>query len=228
MENKRNQCRECGGNGKPSKGIMNFHNIQTQDLSKEFETKVLDCIKCESCGHSWVPEKSKSLGKTSDEIEKSRSTRKQAILWWNTMNGTFKQRNLGLKYYSNRDFLTGREIEEIWKNEVQVPELRNVEHNSEYLDKPNQKQSHSGISKMGTGPGIKLNQKPFSLEPEQHQIVDVESKKNQKQFKNFDESLFQAYVDKFSDEDKVSALRVLFKSIGITSKDKLEYYLARY
>lgn len=56
----------------------------------------------------------------------------------------------------------------------------------------------------------------------------LKDKPNQKQFKQFDESLFKAYVDKFSDEDKVAALRVLFKSIGITSKDKLEYFLAKY
>lgn len=50
-------CRKCNGNGKLSSGIMNFHNIQfPYDGSKsEFETKVLDCIKCESCGHSWIP-----------------------------------------------------------------------------------------------------------------------------------------------------------------------------
>lgn len=50
-----NQCKVCGGNGKPSKGFMNFHNIQRSD-AKEFETKLLDCIKCESCGHSWIPD----------------------------------------------------------------------------------------------------------------------------------------------------------------------------
>lgn len=47
-------CRECKGVGKPSKGIMNYHNIQTQDKSKEFETKLEDCIKCTKCGHSWI------------------------------------------------------------------------------------------------------------------------------------------------------------------------------
>ena len=48
-------CRECGGNCKSSKGIVNYHNIQTQDLSKEFETKIEDCLKCENCGHSFIP-----------------------------------------------------------------------------------------------------------------------------------------------------------------------------
>lgn len=49
-------CRECGGTCKPSKGIMNYHNIQTQDSSKEFETKIEDCLKCEKCGHSFILE----------------------------------------------------------------------------------------------------------------------------------------------------------------------------
>lgn len=39
-------------------------------------------------------------------------------------------------------------------------------------------------------------------------------KPNQKQFKQFDESLFKAYVDKFSDEDKLNALKVLFWSLS--------------
>lgn len=54
-------CRKCGGTGKLSKGIMNFHNIQRND-AKEFETKLLDCIKCESCGHSWIPKTSQGYG----------------------------------------------------------------------------------------------------------------------------------------------------------------------
>lgn len=53
-----NNCHQCGGQSKPSKGFRNIHNIQTTDLSREFETKLLDCIKCESCGHSWIPETS--------------------------------------------------------------------------------------------------------------------------------------------------------------------------
>lgn len=49
-----NACRECNGKGKPSKGIMNYHNIQIQNKSKEFETVMENCIKCEDCGHSWI------------------------------------------------------------------------------------------------------------------------------------------------------------------------------
>lgn len=46
-------CRECGGNCKHSKGIMNYHDIRTNDRSKEFTTVLEDCLKCEDCGHSF-------------------------------------------------------------------------------------------------------------------------------------------------------------------------------
>lgn len=41
------------------------------------------------------------------------------------------------------------------------------------------------------------------------------NKPNQKQFKQFDESLFKAYIDKFSDEDKLKAIKVLMKATNI-------------
>lgn len=55
----KNRCKKCKGIGKPSKAFMNYHNIQHPlDGSKaEFETKLQDCIKCEDCGHSWIPER---------------------------------------------------------------------------------------------------------------------------------------------------------------------------
>lgn len=110
MKNETLNCRKCGGQGKPSKGIMNFHNIQfPHDGSKaEFETKLLNCIKCKDCGHSWVPEK---------------STTELALEWVKTLD-IDEQIDLCIKYndicklhgrlMSN---LTGREIEEIYKSE---------------------------------------------------------------------------------------------------------------
>ena len=44
---------------------------------------------------------------------------------------------------------------------------------------------------------------------------DYQLKTNQKQFKQFDESLFKAYIDKFSDEDKLKAIKVLMKATNI-------------
>jgi len=51
-----NKCRKCNGIGKPSKGYVNFHNIRTMYKEDEFETKLLNCLKCEKCGNSWIPE----------------------------------------------------------------------------------------------------------------------------------------------------------------------------
>jgi hypothetical protein len=48
-------------------------------------------------------------------------------------------------------------------------------------------------------------------------ITVRESKPNQKQFKQFDESLFRAYVDKFSNEDKLQALTILACEISTTN-----------
>lgn len=39
---------------------------------------------------------------------------------------------------------------------------------------------------------------------------------NQKQYKQFDETLFKAYINKFSDEDKLKALKVLVCDISTT------------
>ena len=57
-----NQCRICNGTAKASKGYLNQHNIRKSYLrgEVEFETKLVNCLKCESCGHSWIPEKDKT------------------------------------------------------------------------------------------------------------------------------------------------------------------------
>lgn len=145
-------CRKCSGTGKLSKGYMNFHNIQTQDLSKEFETKLLDCIKCELCGHSWIPET---------------STREQAIAYFNSLPSV-DQQMLTDRYFNerHRQSLTGREIEEIWYKE------------------------------------IGLNQ----------DSVEYIEKRNQKQFKQFDESLFKAYIDKLPESESLNMIKIIYEN----------------
>ena len=93
---------------------------------------------------------------------------------WFTSKSYLEQHSLSDKYFESRNpsLLTIEQVEEIWKNEVQIPILRNAKHNVEYLEKP-----------------------------------------NQKQFKQFDESLFKAYIDKFSDEDKLKARNIIESTI---------------
>ena len=124
-------CHKCGSNGKPSKGYMNFHNIQTSNRSKEFETKLLDCIKCESCGHSWIPNK---------------TTREQALDWWKQLClscelddthyvlDSLIRKHIGFerRYHS----LTGREIEEIWLKETSERGIIITNLSKQILDKP--------------------------------------------------------------------------------------------
>lgn len=56
-------------------------------------------------------------------MKTNKTSRKLALKWWSSINGTIKQKELGNKYCENRVFsikyipLTGREIEEIWKKE---------------------------------------------------------------------------------------------------------------
>jgi len=50
------ECRKCGGDCKPSKGYVNYHNIRKSGKG-EFKTKLEDCMKCTSCGHSFIPNK---------------------------------------------------------------------------------------------------------------------------------------------------------------------------
>lgn len=114
-------CRKCGGNGKPSKGIMNFHNIQRND-AKKFETRLLDCIKCESCGHSWIPET---------------STRQKAMLWWNGLSRE-KQISLAINYRGINQ--TGRGVEQIWLKETQTICDESLKEFLKNNPKPNQKQ----------------------------------------------------------------------------------------
>ena len=158
-------------------------------------------------------------------MDNEKTTRQQAMAWWNKLK---YDSPIHLEFYAKKyfqrdwDTLTGREIEEIWKNEVQVKELSNTYHNAEYLKKPNQKQLNitncgnkncqNGVIN-GINPKIckkcnPVNAKQFKSNEKEY--IQRVGRVNRKQFKQFDESLFKAYIDKFSDEDKLKALKVLF------------------
>lgn len=51
----------------------------------------------------------------------------------------------------------------------------------------------------------------YNVENDPVLLKDMGYKPNQKQFKQFDESLFKAYIDKFSDEDKIRCFDYLSK-----------------
>lgn len=61
-----NTC-NCGGQGKPSKALLNtlvpfndFGNDAGQrgtTQSRQGTAQLVDCLKCDKCGHSWVPSK---------------------------------------------------------------------------------------------------------------------------------------------------------------------------
>lgn len=163
-------------------------------------------------------------------MKTNETLRSMALAWWSNLKVREKS-PIFHKYHSSGVTtlmdLTGREIEEIWKNEVQIPELRNTEHNSEYLGSQiNEEDAYNNGSGLYEGKSIisKPNQKQYSQEEvdelldrqaaeSTHQTIKAMKSLNQKQFKQFDESLFKAYIDKFSDEDKLKALKVLLKSI---------------
>ena len=105
-------CKKCGGICKPSKGILNIHDIQTNDLSKEFETKILDCIKCTSCGHSWIPQYLEETFGFASEILKQ-----EKLDWFNNLQAGNKA-SLVNYYLGKTEYIaTNDEIELIYDSE---------------------------------------------------------------------------------------------------------------
>jgi hypothetical protein len=231
MENERNQCRRCGGNAIPSKALMNYHYIDKSYHrgEKEFETKLLDCLKCSSCGHSWIPIK---------------STTEIALEWWES-----EIEKVGLSYKYGFDGNTNRtleEIEEIWRKETQEGSDREI---IEYVLsnlKSKEKKSNSELAlewwnnlsedrRLDETNRVRING-PISLYSvkltgkeieeiwlkECNRIEDEVFKPNQKQFKQFNPELFKAYIDKFSDEDKMKAFKILNEEFAYYSHEQMK------
>lgn len=129
-----------------------------------------------------------------------KSTRANALAWWKSINGTFKQRELGENYCKTRPIsvidvpLTGREIEEIWRKENPIAALPDEMINTDF-DGIEEEHSLPSINESLTKLGIDYNQTAKAT--------------NSKVFKQFDEPLFRAYISKFSDEDKLKAINCL-------------------
>jgi len=148
---------------------------------------------------------------------KETSSKEQALAWKETLD-IDTQIDLCIKYNDICNLhgrlmsnLTDREIEQIWRKE----NFYTLEETKENIKnfKFNQKQLPKELE--GVIPRI------TTIE-EKVEAVKEWNKKNQKQFKQFDESLFKSYIDKFSDEDKVKALEILIGvNIFSTSKEKI-------
>ena len=135
------------------------------------------------------------------------STREQAIAWKNTLD-IDTQIDLCIKYNDVCKLhgrlmskLTGREIEEIYNKEVLEPkrqkEWQESQVNRRY-SKPNQKQINSTYcSNKNCVGGV------ITFDGQTGRLCKKCNPVNTKQFKQFDESLFKAYISKFSDEDKL-------------------------
>jgi hypothetical protein len=126
-----------------------------------------------------------------------KSTHELAAEWFSSKS-YLEQHALSDKYFESRNpsLLTIEQVEEIWKNEVQLKELRNSYHNAEYIEPKlyNQQEVDRLLDKQAAETTAQI------------------LKNNQKQFKEFNPELFKAYIDKFSEEDKIKAMVVLLEN----------------
>ena len=136
------------------------------------------------------------------------STRTKALEWWNSLSYFNDDPNKSQMYlachygFDSRTVtsLTDKEIEEIFLEEMNRQEfiLEDIlfgGENSNYKQLP--KELEGVIPKILT-----IEEK-----------IEATKKANQKQFKTFNESLFLSYINKFSDEDKLKARRILESTI---------------
>lgn len=121
------------------------------------------------------------------EKTKEPSTRQQALSWWNNELVDFGcGTQLGRNGLCSKYFGSERYFTSLTGREIE--EIWNYE----------------------------MQRKEFILEDILFGGENSNYKLNQKQFKQFDESLFRNYIDKFSDEDKRKALKILVCEISTT------------
>ena len=116
------------------------------------------------------------------------STRRLALKWWNDESNLLNRTTLFDRYFSNtatkdKMFTVANNYKELTGREIE--EI----YDKEVLEPKRQK------------------------EWQESQVNCRYTKPNAKEFKQFDESLFKAYIDKFSDEDKLKALSCLYMEI---------------
>lgn len=144
-----------------------------------------------------------SLCKICRKVEKNlkqpcKSTRELSLKWWGNLvdmpnfvgNNQPCKLSCSTKYYKRRfETLTDLEIEEIWRMETQ--DSLSDEDMKMLTDEAKEEMSES----LG-----------------EHFSYSFAHKPNQKQFKEFNPELFKAYINKFSDKDKLKALEIVFLS----------------
>ena len=133
---------------------------------------------------------------------KETSTKEQASKWFASKT-YLEQHELSDKYFESRNpsLLTIEQVEEIWIKENNIDEDLEIWDN---VHKPNQKQySQEEVDEL-------LDRQAAEAT---HQTIKAMKALNQKQFKQFDESLFKSYIDKFSNEDKLKARNIIESTI---------------
>jgi hypothetical protein len=153
-------------------------------------------------------------------MNREKSTRELALEWWNDLpEFNYKSSNKTFLYSKykkklNLTSLTDSEIEQIYHNEVIEPKLQENWQESQVnqkFPKPNQKQLPEELK--GVVPRITtIDEK----------IEQVKKWNNAKQFKEFNPELFKTYIDKFSDEDKIKAFKILNEEFAYYSHKQME------
>ena len=117
------------------------------------------------------------------------STRRLALKWWSDESNLLNRTALFDRYFSNtatkdKMFTVANNYKELTGREIE--EI----YNKEVLEPKRQK------------------------EWQESQVNCWYTKPNAKEFKQFDESLFKAYIDKFSTEDLYKALKIIGQKLG--------------
>lgn len=106
------------------------------------------------------------------------------------------------KWFANKSYLEQHELSDKYF-ESRNPSLLTIEQVEEIWKKETQEQQYS------------IYDSSMKNTEDCGKITVRESKLNQKQFKQFDESLFKDYIDKFSDEDKEKCFEILMRNLDI-------------
>ena len=133
---------------------------------------------------------------------KETSTKEQASKWFSSKS-YLEQHSLSDKYFESKNpsLLTIEQVLEIYDKEILEPkrqkEWQESQVNRRY-SKPNQKQINSTYcSNKNCVGGV------ITFDGQTGRLCKKCNPVNTKQFKQFDESLFKAYISEFSDEDKL-------------------------